>query len=109
MIQCFAPRLILQSGADSPVKTHGAKRNWSKLILAIAVGHFEPSWILSNALNHTVTAGAKMPPPHATIRLGAESETVIFIQLSSSNAPSPCKVVVASFLLHTLLSDDYNS
>jgi hypothetical protein len=58
-----------QRGVDSPVKTHGAKRNWSKLILAIAVGHFEPSWILSNALNHTVTAGAKMPPPHATIRL----------------------------------------
>jgi len=51
------------------VSTQGANRNWSKLILAIAPGHLDRIGSRSNVRNHTVTAGAKMPPPQTTMRL----------------------------------------
>lgn len=72
------------SSRHSPVSTNGANKNWSKLILAIAPGHLARMGIRSSVRNHTVTAGAKMPPPQTTIRLNVSDGSVV-----SDPAPPP--------------------
>ena len=60
---------IRQSSKHIPDKTIGAKANWSSPTLVAVNAILLLILIDSNVLNQTVTAGAKIPPPHKTMRL----------------------------------------